>query len=98
MNVELLPEVQSDIRGAVAYYRTHTSGLASSFMNNVAQSLLQLEAFPESGAGVARTSDKIIRRLLVKNFPYGIFYYTNEETVFVLSVAHVHRKPRDWNA
>lgn len=98
MNVELLPEAQNDIRGAVAYYRTHSSRLASSFMNNVAHALLQLETFPESGASVARSSDKIIRRLLVKNFPYSVLYYIGSEVVFVLSVAHVHRKPRDWNA
>jgi toxin ParE1/3/4 len=92
MRVELVPEAQSDIREAIAYYKTYSAGFASSFMSNVANALMQLETFPESGAVI----DETVRRILIKIFPYGIFYRIHENTVFVLSVGHLRRKPRDW--
>jgi plasmid stabilization system protein ParE len=39
-----------------------------------------------------------MRRLLLKNFPYAIFYRINGDAVVVVSVAHHKRKPRDWDA
>ncbi len=94
MNVELLPEAQSDIRSTIAYYRTFSPALANTFMSSVSSTLLRLETFPQSGHLVGPAT----RRIVIKNFPYGIFYRVENETIFVLSVAHLKRKPRDWDA
>ena len=37
-----------------------------------------------------------VRRCLVRRFPYGIIYGIEEDTIVVVSFAHLHRKPFYW--
>ena len=37
-----------------------------------------------------------VRRVLVKRFPYGVYYLVEGEVLLVLAVAHSRRKPHYW--
>jgi len=39
-----------------------------------------------------------IRRLLIRRFPYGIFYTTSKDLIIVLAVFHGHRDPKQWKS
>lgn len=93
MRLELLPEAQQDVREIVAYYKTLSSDLSLSFMASVADTLTRLEVFPQSGMLVGTH----IRRVLVKHFPYSVFIRLKKMFCLILSVAHIRRKPRDWD-
>jgi len=40
-----------------------------------------------------RCSNKEIRRMLIRRFPYGIFYVVKDDAVVVLAVLHGRRDP-----
>lgn len=37
-----------------------------------------------------------VRRVLVKRFPYGVYYNVEGGVLLVLAVAHARRKPHYW--
>jgi len=48
---------------------------------------------------VAWYNDQIepeIRRCLIARFPYGLIYGIDGDTIVVVAVAHLHRRPRYW--
>src|SRR5437773_11956527 len=36
------------------------------------------------------------RRALVRDFPYGVFFTTEDDLITVLAVLHLHRHPGTW--
>ncbi len=38
-----------------------------------------------------------IRRCLLARFPYGIIYGIDDDLLVVITVSHLHRKPRYWS-
>ena len=38
----------------------------------------------------------MIRRLLIRGFPYAIFFVVSDETVTVIAVLHASRNPQYW--
>jgi hypothetical protein len=43
-----------------------------------------------------QTIYKNIRRVLLKRFPYGIFYIIDENNIFILAITHLKRHPKNW--
>ncbi len=37
-----------------------------------------------------------IRRCILKNFPYNIFFFAKDKQVKIIAVLHQRRKPRKW--
>ena len=54
--------------------------------------LAQAATYPES-LPVVRPR---IRRVLLRRFPYGIFYVVQPSVVLVLAVIHARRAPETW--
>ena len=79
-----------DIEDAARFYESRRAGLAAEFRKAVAESLRRIVATPE----LHRVIRAGIRRCLVRKFPYAVLYHF-DETVDVLVVTHLHRKP-DW--
>ncbi len=52
----------------------------------------RIVAYPKSYALLG--SD--IRRCLIKRFPYGVLYGIDTDTIVIIAVAHLHRKPNYW--
>ena len=63
----------------------------------------ELEACVEAAIGAAARSPDghqrvyaEVRRVLVKRFPYGVYYNVEGGALLVLAVAHARRKPHYW--
>lgn len=41
---------------------------------------------------------KSIRRVLIRRFPFAIFYRVIDEVIIVFAVLHCAREPRTWRA
>jgi len=67
-------------------------GLASRFAEAVANSLRQIERFPEANPVVHRDR----RRALVGAFPYMLLYSVETRQLFVDRCIHLHRDPSTW--
>ena len=83
---------ETDIREAYEYYETCRQGLGQDFILCIEASLNKITKNPNRYPVV----HKNIHRILVKRFPFGIFFVLKENTIAVLAVMHGSRNPRKW--
>jgi plasmid stabilization system protein ParE len=91
-SVEFHPEAEAEFIGAAQYYEGLAENLGLDFISAVEHSYQRLLTFPESG----HTYGRRLRRVLVPGFPYGLLYRADPDRIFVVAVAHLHRKPGYW--
>jgi len=86
------PEAEEEFKKAIEYYEKVQPGLGFDFAVEVYFTIQRVTSFPMAWPII---EDKI-RRCLVNRFPYGILYYLEKDTVFILAVMHLHREPDYW--
>ena len=83
---------ETDIQEAYEYYEECRRGLGQDFVLCIEASLDKIIQNPNHYPVVHRN----IHRILVKRFPFGIFFVAKENTIVVLAVMHGSRSPRRW--
>lgn len=81
-----------DIEEAYSWYEGQRAGLGADFQSELARIIQLLEAMPETGPVVHRD----LRRLLVRRFPFALYYRLTESTVEVRGCLHQRRDPKTW--
>jgi plasmid stabilization system protein ParE len=66
--------------------------LGQEFAREVAQAVAHITISP---AAFPQVHDAI-RRLLMRRFPYGIFYRDTAAEIVILGVTHLRREPQRW--
>lgn len=92
MKITFLQEAEFEFLDAVSYYEGERPGLGQRFKNEVDRSLLWVAARPE----ICKLRPGGYRRMNLRIFPYYIPFIVREATLWVLAVAHGHRKPEYW--
>ncbi len=94
MNYELIlrQDAEKDLAQAYKWYNENVPGLGSDFLAVVERALESIQGNPLRFPVIYRN----VRRALVKRFPFGIFFVTEEERVVVLAVMHTARDPAKW--
>ena len=92
MKIAFLPAAQAELDDAFSWYEEQAIGLGNEFLDEFDQTLRLIATFPELHPLV----DKKVRRCLINRFPYGVFYGIADETIIVIAVAHLKRKPSYW--
>ena len=86
------PQSELDIQAAALWYEDQRSGLGGQFLDELALVFRRIEnnprQFPLIQGGV--------RRALLHQFPYGVYFLFEAETVAILAVLHSHRHPDVW--
>ena len=54
------------------------------------------QAFEELNAAIPRLRKGGYRRVNLKVFPFYIAYIIREDTLWIIAIAHSHRKPEYW--
>ncbi len=86
------PEANEELAEAVHWYESHERGLGREF----------LRAFRAATDGLRRnpflyqTVEEEVRRVLLRRFPYGVFYEVHGSDVVVLACFHSARDPQEW--
>lgn len=80
-----------DIEEAARFYESRRPGLGPEFRKAIAETLLRIVAAP----ALHRVIRSGVRRCLVRKFPYAVLYHFDGETVLVVVITHLQRKP-DW--
>ena len=83
-----------EISDATAWYHARQPGLEQEFLAEIDRCLDLIAEHPLRYPAVHGD----IRRLLVKRFPYGVFYRAKKNHIEVLAVFHGQRDPLDWQA
>lgn len=88
----IAPEAHDDIAEAYDWYETQRQGLGDEFLNCVEACIDQIRRMPRLYAVVF----KDYRRVLVRRFPYAVFYETDNGSVSVYCVFHCSQDPDKW--
>lgn len=87
------PLAERELTEAARFYEARAVGLGADFIHEVEHALAQIVANPEAGSALAGT---IIRRRLVRRFPFAVLYQATAENLSVIALMHLHRRPGYW--
>lgn len=90
MKLRLPAAARADLRSARRWYRSQGPGLDLRFLESIEQGLDRIREHVHLG----RCVEGDVHRLLVRDFPYGIFYKLYPDEVIVIACLHVARDPR----
>ena len=86
------PAAVEEFVGAVGWYEQQRSGLGTGFATACRSALALIQDRPQ----VFRLVHGNVRRVLLRRFPYAIFYRYREAELLVVAVMHERRDPRRW--
>jgi plasmid stabilization system protein ParE len=92
MNVVFLNEAEQELLEAALFYEKQARGLGKKFMDEVYQSIDYIVNFPLNSQKL--TTD--IRRKLLKRYPFGVLYRIDNESIVIIAVMNLKRKPFYW--
>jgi plasmid stabilization system protein ParE len=82
-----------ELRDAYDHYTQTSPELARHFSKQVAAALDRIRRNPEAWSLVSKNA----RRCMLKHFPYGVVYHRHGDSILILAVRHLHRRPRRWD-
>jgi plasmid stabilization system protein ParE len=85
----LLQQADVDIQAAFDRHEDYQEGRGEVFMRHLDAALTLLRQNPEMGPPYARS----YRRMLVRDFPYGIFYSVQPTRLVVVAVMDLRQDP-----
>lgn len=94
MNVVWRPEAVDESVAAADYYDEKRDGLGAEFLACITEAAGRAKRQPNSFARV----DGEVRRVLVRRFPYGLFFILEGESLVVLAVGHARQAPGHWKS
>ena len=83
--------VEADLDAAYEWYENKQEGLGERFLIELVACYAQLEIHPEYYSKAGKT----VRKILLKHFPYIVVFEIIKDTVFVYTVLHTSRNPRE---
>jgi toxin ParE1/3/4 len=93
-SILIRPEAEMEIEEAYHWYEQKHNGLGSDFLLCMEEGIEKILSNPDMCPVVYRN----IQRLLIRRFPYGIFYTTKQNLVIVVAVFRGHRNPKQWKS
>ncbi|MGH7283650.1 MAG: type II toxin-antitoxin system RelE/ParE family toxin [Polyangiaceae bacterium] len=90
------PEAEKELGEAAAWYEERRGGLGIDLVALVDKAFEAIVAAPPSFP--LWRSDRDYRKMVLKRFPYVVFfrYDANDDEVVVIAVAHSRRRPGYW--
>jgi plasmid stabilization system protein ParE len=94
MTYEILirPEAESDILDASKWYQEQLDGLGLDFLSILNETFQYLAENPNMFPIVY----KDLYRVLLRRFPFAVFYKIEDHFVIVIAVFHASRNPHQW--
>lgn len=90
MKIRLFKKARKDWREAKEFYEEKEDyQLSQRFSQETESALERIVQFPEAWAKIFKEK----RRCLLEDFPYGIIYKIRGDELFILSTAHLRKKP-----
>ena len=84
--------VEFDIESAFSWYEAEEPGLGPEFLEQLG---LVYRRILENPLGHEEQRSGI-RRGLMRQFPYAVYFSIEDETILILAVLHTARNPAEW--
>lgn len=91
-SVRVTPEAEADIAEAFSWYEEADPGLGQRFVRAVRDAATLIGENAEMFAPVHQD----VRRILLRKFPYSLFYVVEADAVVILGCFHGRRDPSSW--
>lgn len=88
------PEAEDDLAEAKKWYDDRRDGLGTEMIEKVEEALDTIRRIPL----VPRVVHRDLRRVLVRRFPYAVFYRVTDDQITIVAVYHTSRDPRGWQS
>jgi toxin ParE1/3/4 len=88
----LRPQARAELLEARAWYDGERPGLGTEFLTEFRVVVALLREMPEAFPTVHGS----IRRVLLKRFPYALYFFLDQDTVVIVAVVHARRDPAVW--
>lgn len=92
VTVRLTPAAEADVEAILEWYNGRSLALRDGFQQAFERSLEVIQDNPQS---CPRVHDEI-RRVLLRRFPYCVFYIVEGTELVILACLHGHRDPQVW--
>jgi plasmid stabilization system protein ParE len=90
--LDIRPVAEREFREAYRWYEEKNSRLGASFLQEVDSVLQTVARNPNLYPILYRD----VHRVILKRFPYGVFYRADDAMIQVLAVFHTARDPSNW--
>jgi toxin ParE1/3/4 len=90
--VSFHPLAEQELNDTASYYNAASPGLGITFLTEVERALKQIREHPEAAPVV----HKVVRRKLIRRFPYSVMYSVQAEAIRILAIANQKRRPLYW--
>jgi plasmid stabilization system protein ParE len=90
----VLPEAEDELREAMRWYEARRSGLGLEFLGVIEDAMSRVTSTPL--AWPEWQDAPRYRRMVLRRFPYLLFYEIRGDTVEFVAVAHARRRPGYW--
>lgn len=87
--VRIQQRAAADAEEAAGWYETQRPGLGAEFILELDAAIEKAVETPEANAPQYRDA----RRVLLRRFPYAVYFVFEEDVVEVFAVLHQHRDP-----
>ncbi len=81
-----------ELEDATYFYDLEFEGLGHRFKEEVKKAIKRITEYPKAWS-IERGDS---RKCLLHKFPYKLLYSIEEDHIFIIAVAHQHRKPDYW--
>ena len=92
MKLEFHPAADAELDQAVEYYEQCQSGLGLEFAEDVYAAIARIIEYPALWSQISSNT----RRCMTNRFPYGIIYRIKNNSIHIIAVANLHRRPNYW--
>ena len=83
---------KQELEDAFCYYEIEHPGLGKKFRQEVQKAMLRISRYPKAWS--IESGD--IRKCSLHVFPYKLLYSIESDHIFIIALAHLHRKPEYW--
>lgn len=90
----LLPAAEAEVVEAMDWYEDRRAGLGLELVAAVHGAIQRIGESPEQSP--VWTVNRRYRRLVLRRFPYALFYHLREARPEIVAVAHCSRRPGYW--
>lgn len=94
METKFLAPAEAEFTDAISYYNMQSEGLGYEFAAEIKRTIERIIQYPEAWTKLSKRT----RRCRTNRFSYGIIYQAREETLLIISVMHLSRKPQSWKS
>jgi toxin ParE1/3/4 len=92
MKSHFLADAEEEFLEAARYYETEAAGVGIAFIVEVHKAVAFIATQPFA-AKVVRNG---IRKMVLRRYPYSLYYSVESDTIIIIAVGHDKRRPLYW--